>query len=113
MGGTTLSGRATTSPSFRRAVEPSTASERSSFPPAMGVVVASAARPFRRRMATMDRRLAAVASTSSATVDPDIVHVHFVPGEARDYFYYRACRRLVVSTYGSDVVFEPERPAAG
>jgi glycosyltransferase involved in cell wall biosynthesis len=43
-------------------------------------------------------------------VDPDIVHVHFVPGEARDYFYYRACRRLVVSTYGSDVVFEADAP---
>ena len=43
-------------------------------------------------------------------VKPDLVHVHFVSGEARDYFYYRACRRLVVSTYGSDVVFDPAAP---
>jgi glycosyltransferase involved in cell wall biosynthesis len=43
-------------------------------------------------------------------VAPDIVHVHFIPGEARDYFYYRGFPRLVVSTYGADVVFERDAP---
>ncbi len=41
---------------------------------------------------------------------PDIVHVHYIPGEARDAFYYRGVRRLVVSTWGSDVVFPPGDP---
>lgn len=44
------------------------------------------------------------------TVAPDIVHVHFIPGEARDYFYYRGVPRLVVSTYGADVIFEQHAP---
>ena len=47
-----------------------------------------------------------------ASVDPDIVHVHFIAGEARDCFYYRACPRLVVSAYGSDVVFDRDAPPA-
>jgi glycosyltransferase involved in cell wall biosynthesis len=46
------------------------------------------------------------------TVAPDIVHVHFIPGEARDHFYYRGLPRLVVSTYGADVVFEDHAPAS-
>jgi L-malate glycosyltransferase len=37
--------------------------------------------------------------------NPDLVHVYFARGEVRDYFYYRKTRPLVVSTLGSDVVF--------
>jgi glycosyltransferase involved in cell wall biosynthesis len=41
---------------------------------------------------------------------PDLVHVHYLPGQARDVFYYRGLRPLVVSSWGSDVVFEPDHP---
>jgi L-malate glycosyltransferase len=39
-------------------------------------------------------------------IKPDLVHVHYLPAEARDRYYYRRVSRLVVSSWGSDVVFE-------
>lgn len=41
---------------------------------------------------------------------PDIVHVHYLSAQARDYFYYRGRFRLIVSSYGSDVVFSDSSP---
>jgi glycosyltransferase involved in cell wall biosynthesis len=45
-----------------------------------------------------------------ADVQPDLVHMYFIPAQARDYFYYRGIRNFVVSTHGGDVVFEPGSP---
>lgn len=42
--------------------------------------------------------------------DPHIIHVHYVSAETRNYFYYRGVSHLIVSTYGSDVIFDPSRP---
>lgn len=41
---------------------------------------------------------------------PDIVHVHYTDGGSRNRFYYNGVKRLIVSTWGSDVVESPEFP---
>jgi L-malate glycosyltransferase len=40
------------------------------------------------------------------TIAPDLVHVHYLPAQSRDRYYYRGARRLVVSSWGSDVTFD-------
>jgi len=42
--------------------------------------------------------------------DPDIIHVHYVSAEAHVHWYFRGVKHLIVSTYGSDVVFRPNHP---
>ena len=41
---------------------------------------------------------------------PDVTHIYYISGQARDRFYYRRSKNLVVSTHGSDVVFDTDNP---
>ena len=80
------------------------------FPPSDSWWSPSSAPAVWRWMATLARRLAELATTPGEAYNPDIVHIHYLTADVRNYFYYRGVSGLVVSAYGSDVVFDKGNP---